>query len=119
MVIYEITGEDNDIIFSFFDSSNILKSVYTKSMRVLILYFDSSLVYSYRNFDEELYKEFISAESQGIFFSKHIKNNKNLLVQREFKMKDFEKKDILMRIDEYKKINKNDKKQTSNEPIEE
>ena len=57
------------------DSSLIDKSVFDDEEKTLTVYFKSGAAYEYSNFDEDDYKAFISAASQGSWFSHNIKNS--------------------------------------------
>jgi hypothetical protein len=59
-----------------FDSSQIIKSIYTKEIEELIIYFKRGGYYSYKPVPLKLYNDFINTESQGKFFLSNIKNNK-------------------------------------------
>jgi len=84
---------------SLFDSSIILKSLYKDKQ--LYLYFDHMGVYQYNPVSEELYNEFVEADSQGDIFTKKIYNNSKIKYAKVFKMKAVEK-DVLL--EEIKKI---------------
>ncbi len=83
--------EENGVIEALFESSNIFKSIYLPSKKILYVFFGKGNVYSYFNIDPETYKLFEEAKSQGQFFIKEIKLKKELYPHsKEFKMKNFE-----------------------------
>lgn len=59
-----------------FDSSQVIKSIYTKEIEELIIYFKRGGYYSYKPVPLKLYNDFINTDSQGKFFLANIKNNK-------------------------------------------
>lgn len=102
----EITDSETSemIIEALYDSSNIVKSMYLPAKKTLFIIFKKGIVYSYSNVDNELYVGFEVSESQGVYFSKNISKNPVCFYYKEYKLYDFEKKDILKLIEERKQI---------------
>ena len=73
MLLKRITGEQNTIE-SYYDSSNVLKSIYHESTADLDVVFKSGAVYRYRNVPNEVLSQLESAKSQGKFLNQKIKN---------------------------------------------
>ncbi len=93
----EIKKENGDMIIEgYYDSSNIIKTTYLPSQNHMFIFFQNKLVYSYTDINEELYRNFENAESQGKFFIAEIKK-KPLIYRylREYKLYEFEKQDII------------------------
>lgn len=86
----------------YYDSSNIIKSIYLPERKMLFIIFKKGIVYSYSNIDSELYLGFENADSQGVYFSKNIAKNPNCVYYREYKLYEFEKKEIFSLIEEKK-----------------
>jgi hypothetical protein len=111
----EIRNEDgslneNESYFEgYFDSSNIIKTIYIPTMNYLYIIFKNGLVYSYVNITKELYGTFEKAESQGKFFRSEMRTNPQYKYFREFKLKEFERMDILNLIEEMKNLQNEDK----------
>ena len=89
---------------ALYDSSNIMKSIYLPENKMLFIIFRKGVVYSYRNVDIELYLGFENTESQGVYFSKNINKNPLCKCYREYKLYEFEKKDIVKLIEEQKQL---------------
>jgi hypothetical protein len=89
---------------ALYDSSNIMKSIYLPQKEMLFVIFRKGVVYSYRNVDIELYLGFENTDSQGVYFSKNIIKNKTCVCYREYKLYEFEKKDMLKLIEEQKQL---------------
>ena len=71
-------GAENDqYIEAIYESSNILMSTYFPLKNKLFIHFNKGQTYSYTNINEEIYKKFENAESQGKFFIEEIKKNPN------------------------------------------
>jgi hypothetical protein len=102
----EVTDPDTSemIIEALYDSSNIVKSMYLPASKMMFIIFRKGIVYSYHNVDNELYVGFEVADSQGVYFSKNISKNPVCIYYREYKLYDFEKKDIFKLIEEKKQI---------------
>lgn len=92
------------VIEALYDSSNIVKSMYLPTTKTLFIIFRKGVVYSYHNVDSELYVGFEVANSQGVYFSKNISKNPVCIYYREYKLFEFEKKDIFKLIEEKKQI---------------
>lgn len=79
MIIKEDKYYDDDKSLGYIDvvyeSSNILQTTYFPKQKKLYISFNRGGVYSYNNIDEELYDNFVHAESQGKFFHINIKKN--------------------------------------------
>jgi len=102
----ELTDEETEELYveALFDSSNIMKSVYYPKRKMLFIIFKKGIVYSYFHVDNEMYVEFENAESQGVYFARNIQKNPVCVYYREYKLYDFERKDMLALIDEQKQI---------------
>ncbi len=57
------------------ESSNIEAVSYDAAHKILSVRFHKSGVYRYAGVSEEIYKEFLGAESKGKFFIQHIKGH--------------------------------------------
>lgn len=55
-------------------SSNINSAGYDSDTFTLEVEFNSGGIYQYNDVPEEVYSEFIQADSQGIYFNAHIRN---------------------------------------------
>lgn len=102
----ELTDSETSEIFveGYYDSSNIIKSVYLPEKKTLFIIFKRGVVYSYYNIDLEVYLGFENADSQGVYFSKNIAKNPKYVYYREYKLYEFEKKEIFTLIEERKQI---------------
>ena len=102
----ELKDSESDEMFveALYDSSNIMKSIYLPEKQMLFIIFRKGVVYSYRNVDNELYLGFENTNSQGIYFSKNIVKNPVCTCYREYKLYEFEKKDMLKLINEQKQL---------------
>lgn len=89
---------------ALFDSSNLMKTIYIPGRKTLFVFFKKGIVYSYANVDAELYVGLENADSQGVYFSKEIAKNPTCVYYREYKMYDFERKDMLDLIAEQKQL---------------
>lgn len=92
----EILNEDGSVgyIEAIFTSDNVLKSTYFPNDNRLYIAFRRGHTYSYNNINEEMYKEFETAESQGKFFYKNINKNLKITYRKEFSLYPNEIKDI-------------------------
>lgn len=89
------------LIESFFDSSNIRKTIFIPYKQLLFIYFHNS-VYSYRGVTMEQYEKFENSESQGKYFINEIKKKpKEYLHFKEFKLQDFEKEELTSLIESF------------------
>lgn len=87
-------GDQTTLIESHFDSTNILKTNYIPEKNYMFIFFNK-LVYSFSGISPELYEKFEQAESQGKFFINEIKKKPKVYnYVREYKLMEFEKKDI-------------------------
>ena len=86
LVDKKIHYENDEIgyIESIFNSGNILKTTYFPKQQRLYIAFKRGQTYSYGNVPNELYEEFETAESQGKFFHKNIRNNDTYPYRKEF-----------------------------------
>lgn len=102
----ELTDSETSEIYieGYYDSSNIIKSIYLPEKKTLFIIFKKGVVYSYSNVDVELYLGFENADSQGVYFSKNIAKNPICYYYREYKLYEFEKKEIFTLIEERKQI---------------
>lgn len=73
MLIKRIAGEKNTIE-SYYNSSNVLKSIYHESTADLDVVFKSGAVYRYRNVPNTVLIQLETAESQGKFLNQKIKD---------------------------------------------
>ena len=94
---------------ALFDSSNIVKSIYLPAKKTLFIIFKKGVVYSYSNVDNELYVGFENSDSQGVYFAKNIAKNPICHYYREYRLYEFEKKEIFALIEERKQILKEEK----------
>mgnify|MGYP001358560188 FL=1 len=74
MLIKRISNEKESAIESYYDSSNILKSIYHENTADLDVVFKSGAVYRYRNVPMGVLLEFEQAKSQGKYLNKKIRN---------------------------------------------
>lgn len=74
MLLNTKTMEDGSIV-SYYDSSNIPKSVYYPNDKVLNVYFNSGKIYSYSNVNEALFAMFSTSDSQGKFLNSNLKKD--------------------------------------------
>jgi hypothetical protein len=88
------------IVEAYYDSTNIIKSIFLPAKKSLFIIFKKGIVYSYQNIDEELYAEFENSKSQGVFFNEKIKKNTKYVYYKEYKLYEFEKKEIFELINE-------------------
>jgi hypothetical protein len=89
---------------ALYDSTNLMKTIYLPQRKMLFVFFKKGVVYSYANVDSELYLGLENADSQGVYFSKSIVKNTKCVHYREYKLYDFEKKDMLKLIEEQKQL---------------
>jgi len=71
-----ITGEDGWTMIPVIKSSNILE-IGHKDNKCRVQFKNLSM-FEYEPISEELWLQFLAAKSKGEFFSKHIRNNKNI-----------------------------------------
>ncbi len=104
MVLKRVVQKDKDgvedVVEAIYDSSNLLKTTYLPKQQILYIYFKKGIVYSYYNVDMVTYVEFETAESQGIYHNKYLKNNPKFPYSKEFKMLNYEIQDINEEIEE-------------------
>lgn len=102
----ELRDEETSELFveALYDSTNIIKSIYLPTKNMLFIIFKKGVVYSYANVDAELYVGFENSDSQGVYFSKNIAKNAKCSYYKEYKLYDFEKKEIFGLIEERKAI---------------
>ena len=102
----ELKDSESDELYveALYDSSNIMKSIFLPEKKMLFIIFRKGVVYSYRNVDNEIYVGFENSDSQGVYFSKNIAKNPLCTYYREYKLYEFEKKDMLKLIDEQKQL---------------
>lgn len=89
---------------ALYNSSNIMKSIYLPDKQMMFIIFKKGVVYSYAHIDIETYLGFENADSQGVYFSKNIAKNPLCVYYREYKLYEFEKKDMLKLIEEQKQL---------------
>jgi hypothetical protein len=99
---YLSENENETFLEGYFDSSNIVKTIYFPTRQFLYIIFKNALVYSYSCVTKELYDKFEKAESQGKFFVANMRKNSEYQHHREFKMYEFEMSDIFKLIEEKK-----------------
>jgi len=73
MLIKKVT-EKKDVVESYYNSSNILKSVYHIDTKDLDVVFKRGAVYRYADIPLKLFEQFEREQSQGKFLNKKIKN---------------------------------------------
>jgi len=73
MLIKKIT-EKKDVIESYYNSSNVLKSIYHVDTRDLDVVFKRGAVYRYADVPLKLFEQFEKEQSQGKFLNKKIVN---------------------------------------------
>ena len=73
MLIKKVT-EKKDVIESYYNSSNILKSVYHIDTKDLDVVFKRGAVYRYVDVPLKLFEQFERDQSQGKFLNKRIRN---------------------------------------------
>ncbi len=102
----ELTDDETSELFyeAIYESTNIIKSIYLPTKKTLFIIFRKGIVYSYSNVDAELYVGFENADSQGVYFAKSIAKNPKCVYYKEYKLYEFEKKEIFALIDERKQI---------------
>jgi len=102
----ELKDEETQELYveALFDSSNIMKSVYYPTRNMLFIFFKKGVVYSYFNVENEMYVGFENSDSQGVYFSRNIQKNPVCAYYREYKLYEFERKDMLALIEEQKQI---------------
>jgi|TARA_R110002012_G_scaffold26763_8_gene86701 hypothetical protein len=74
MLIKRVINEKNTIE-SYYNSSNVLKSIYHEGTADLDVVFKSGAVYRYRNVPPTVLIEFEHSKSQGKFLNKKIRDN--------------------------------------------
>lgn len=99
--ITENSTSKEKYIESFFDSSNIINSIYFPSKKDLFVVFRGGRTYKFVNVEEEIHDSFILAESQGKYFNSNIKNK--IEYEKYFVMKDYEMEELQQKIDKLKK----------------
>lgn len=95
---------------AYFDSTNLVKTIYLPAKKTLFIIFKKGVVYSYSNVDPELYVGLENSDSQGVYFAKNIKNNPKCYYYKEYKLYEFEKKEIFTLIEERKRLLKEENK---------
>lgn len=83
------TKKDNAINAKY-NSSDIQKSIYDVEKKTLILIFKKGNMYMYSPVEEETYKMFEAAPSQGKFLSENIKKDNKIKFTKVTKLKAFE-----------------------------
>ena len=73
MLIKKVTDK-KDIIESYYNSSNILKSIYHTKTNDLDIVFSRGAVYRYLNVPLKIFEQFEGGLSQGKFLNKQIRN---------------------------------------------
>ena len=73
MLLKKITDK-KDIIESYYNSSNILKSIYHVDTKDLDVVFKRGAVYRYVDVPLKLFEQFEREQSQGKFLNKRIRN---------------------------------------------
>ena len=92
------------IVEAYYDSSNLIKTIYLPTKNTLFIIFKKGVVYSYSNVDRELYVGLENSDSQGNYFSKSIAKNPKCVYYKEYKLYEFEKKEIFTLIEERKQL---------------
>jgi|TARA_R110000782_G_scaffold94937_2_gene178767 hypothetical protein len=73
MLLKRITGKENTIE-SYYNSSNVLKSIYHESTADLDVVFKSGAVYRYRNVPNTVLLKLENSKSQGKFLNQEIRD---------------------------------------------
>lgn len=106
MIVEKKSFNDDDgslgYIECIFNSTNILSSIYFPKTKVLYISFSRGITYKYINVSESIYNDFENADSQGKFFIKNIKNNKDFLYSKEFTLYESEIKAAKEKIENWK-----------------
>lgn len=74
--------ENTKIDFLPIQSSQIKEIGHDGSSNTLFVRFKNNRLYSYHPVDKEKYQEFKDAESQGVYFHKNLKMNRELLIKK-------------------------------------
>jgi hypothetical protein len=96
---------DQGVTIAFYDSSNILQSVYIEDKRLLYIVFHKGGTYSYDAVPKEIYETFENCPSQGVYFTSNIKKG-GYIFKKDFILKEWELNSVRERIDELKKNQK-------------
>jgi len=70
MLLKKIENYKESLIESYYDSSNILKSIYHKNTKDLDIVFSRGVVYRYREVPSKIVSEFEKDQSQGKYLNK-------------------------------------------------
>jgi hypothetical protein len=99
-----ILNEDQSIgyIEAIFNSDNVMQTTYFPESQRLYIAFNRGTIYSYGNFDENLYNEFENSKSQGKFFQARINKNKAFPYRKEYNLLPYEISKIKNIIEENK-----------------
>jgi hypothetical protein len=100
---------ENGVTIAFYDSSNILQSVYIEAKQTLYIIFHRGGTYSYTSVPKDVYEEFENCTSQGSFFTQKIK--KTYQYKKDFILKEWELNSVKDKLNELK----NSKLNNSNE----
>jgi hypothetical protein len=95
---------ENGVTIAFYESSNILQSVYIENKQLLFIVFHKGGTYSYDSVSREVYEQFETCESQGKFLISSIKGK--FQFKKDFILKEWELKSVKERIDEMRVKNK-------------
>jgi len=75
MLLKKIENHKESLVESYYDSSNILKSIYHKSTQDLDIVFKRGAVYRYRNVSPKIVEEFEKDSSQGKYLNNVLRKN--------------------------------------------
>lgn len=71
----KIQGKSTNMVKEEFDSSTIQSAMYNYERKYLMIKFKGGAIYKYTNVDDDTYRKFTMASSQGKFFNEMIKDN--------------------------------------------
>jgi hypothetical protein len=100
--------DDNTIgyVDIIFESSSVLKTTYFPKKEKLYVHFKRGGTYSYLNVNNNLFEQFVLADSQGKFLAKEIKSKpKDFPYKKEFTLSEREINEINNLIKEHKENN--------------
>jgi hypothetical protein len=94
--------ENDEMVESYYDSSNIFKSLYFKESKKLSIFFRTGGVYTYLDVSLDTFELYDNVDSQGTYLNKYIKPKHK--VDKNFTMKDFEIKQLTETVINIKKL---------------
>tara|TARA_R110001583_G_scaffold93302_4_gene236163 strand:- start:911 stop:1216 length:306 start_codon:yes stop_codon:yes gene_type:complete len=75
MLLKKIENTKESLVESYYDSSNVLKSIYHKATQDLDIVFKRGAVYRYRNVPPKTAEEFEKDSSQGKYLNNVLRKN--------------------------------------------